>query len=75
MSKVMYVFEEPKTCSECCFLGPVDYIRDYDFAGKLYRRISKCKISPKVSDPWKEVHWLAKNKPDWCPLKSVKEEE
>ena len=75
MAKVAFVFEEPKTCSDCYFLGAICYIRDHDFDESLYRRIANCKIAPRsVDDPFKEVSWLCNNKPDWCPLKPVKED-
>lgn len=76
MAKVAFVFDEPKTCLDCPFHGKPEYIPDYDANDHLYRKIAKCKITPdSVEDPWKEVHWLANNKPEWCPLKPVEEEE
>lgn len=77
MAKVAFVFDEPETCSECCFLSGTDYIIDGSHYPNdyLYRRIAACKIAPQsVEDPWKEVNWLANNKPEWCPLKPVKED-
>ena len=38
MAKVMYVFDEPKTCSECPFIGKPEYIPDYDANDWLYRK-------------------------------------
>ena len=75
MAKVMYVFDEPKACFECRFIGHTDYIRDYGSNDNLYRRIARCEITPRsVEDPWMEVDWLFSNKPEWCPLRPVKEE-
>ena len=75
MAKVMYIFDEPKTCSECRFIGHTDYIRDHDFNVRLYRRIARCEIAPQsIEDPWMEVDWLFNNKPEWCPLRPVKED-
>ena len=79
LAKVAFVFEEPKTCFACPFLGKPEYIPDYgghygpnDW---LYKQIAECKLAPdSVEDPWKEFHWLAENKSDWCPLKPVKED-
>lgn len=74
MSKVMLVIDEPKSCGECCFVGPIDYIRDFDSGENVYRRVGTCKCAPEsVEDPWNEVSWLLRNKPDWCPLKPVEE--
>ena len=75
MAKVMYVFDEPKSCSECRFIGHTNYIRDYDSNDNLYRRIVRCEIAPQsIEDPWMEVDWLFNNKPEWCPLRPVKED-
>ena len=30
MAKVMYVFDEPKTCADCPFHGKPEYVPDYD---------------------------------------------
>lgn len=75
MAKVMYVFDEPKTCSECPFIGKLEYIPDYDSSDWLYRKIAKCKLAPEsIEDPWMEERWLCNNKPEWCPLKYVEED-
>ena len=74
MAKVMYVFDEPETCSECPFIGKLEYIPDYDSSDWLYRKIAKCKLAPEsIEDPWMEERWLYNNKPEWCPLKPVEE--
>ena len=76
MAKVAFVFDEPKACFDCPFHGKSEYVPDYDANDRLYRKIAECKIAPdSVEDPWGEAHWLANNKPEWCPLKPVKEEE
>ena len=80
MAKVMYVFDEPKTCSECPFIGKPEYVPeyvpDYDANDWLYRKIAECKLAPPelIEDPWMEMHWLCNSKPEWCPLRPVKED-
>ena len=50
MAKVMYVFDEPKTCSECPFIGKPEYVPeyvpDYDANNWVYRKIAECKLAP-----------------------------
>ena len=75
MAKVMHVFDEPKTCSECPFIGKPEYIPDYDANDWLYRKIAECTLAPEsIEDPWMEANWLCNNKPEWCPLRPVKED-
>lgn len=44
MAKVMYVFDEPKTCADCPFHGKSEYVPDYDANDWLYRKIAECKM-------------------------------
>lgn len=65
MSKSVLVMDTPGTCSECDFCFDIDI----DLAYCLMASGDK-------SDSWRNIDCdHRQNKPDWCPLKELPEEE
>ena len=72
MSKAIAIIDMPDCCAECYFrFGTADV---YTGNG-LYKKISSCKLAPKdIEDPWRDIHWQAEHKEEWCPLKPLIED-
>lgn len=69
---VIVPIDMPGACIDCPLLSKPEEIAVGDW---MYKKICRCTIAPnEIEDPYYNLHWLAYNKPEWCPLKEVKGE-
>lgn len=72
MDKAIAIIDMPTTCAECFFCCTMQEI---SVGNGLYKKMGKCSLAKDIKDPWRNIWWQVEHKEEWCPLKSVPEEQ